>query len=117
MTRDEWAMCVGPQVHWAEAYPCVEREARRYLADHIPHELSTAKLVDALHPWPGGARDRIFKALAALATRELADCCTRGPAKVNRFKGEVMPWVWHAPTTPNVEAVIEPTCPHCGGKL
>ncbi len=109
MTRDEWASALRPDVSWTVAYPIVEREVRRHLTGCMTcGALSTAELVERLHPWPGGAKARIFRALSVLAVRELADCCFRGPGRTTRFKNQVRPWIWHPPGAPHIEAVIMP---------
>lgn len=119
MQPSEWNRLLAEAVPWAEAYPAVEREARAYLVVTTDGGLrcTTGELVEALYPeqFAKGdgitARKRIYKALAALATRGLADCCTKGeprPLKHNKKK-LVRPWLWHAPLAK------EPNrCPHCG---
>lgn len=124
MQANEWNRLLAEAVPWAEAYPAVEREARAHLiitAVDLPFVgISTAELVQALYSeqFAKGegitARKRIYKALAALATRGLADCCTKGeprPLKHNKKK-LVRPWLWHAP-----KATETAKCPHCGGIL
>jgi hypothetical protein len=130
MTPFDWDKAMAPNVPWQEAYATVERMARAHL-EHNPMldgDLSTADLVDALYPeeWARGegvtARKRIFKSLAALATRGLAAYCHRGPErKLAHSAKMVRPWLWHAPREANVEAQaagFKPiTCPHCGGRF
>lgn len=130
MTPFDWDKALSPSVSWQEAYATVGRMARAHL-EHNPMldgDMSTADLVDALYPeeWARGegitARKRIFKALAALATRGLADCCHRGPERKLRHSGKmVRPWLWHSPREANVEAQAANSkpiiCPHCGGNF
>jgi hypothetical protein len=102
---------------WQGAYAYVEESVRERLSDpdtvarlHLEQDtLSTNQIVELM--WPERfakgdgitARKRLYKALKALATRGLADCCERGPqvevviAGVKRF---ARPWRWHAPKPP-----------------
>lgn len=111
MQANEWNRLLAEAVPWAEAYPAVEREARAYLqisfCGAVMQNMTTGELVEKLYSeqFAKGegitARKRIYKALAALATRGLADCCTKGeprPLKHNKKK-LVRPWLWHAPRT------------------
>jgi hypothetical protein len=115
---------LAPAVEWREAYAAVEREARALLIlNGDPREnYTTAEMVEALYPEALArgdgitARKRIFKALAALATKGLADCATRGePRKLRHANKMVRPWLWHAPAERNDEA--GQICPHCGKLL
>lgn len=120
-----WNVTMAEAVPWQEAYKAVEMAARDKLAG-IERTLTTNELVEELYPEQFAreagitARKRIYKALAALATRGLADCASRGePRKLRHAKKLVRPWLWHAPTVElNPEAVAANTvrqCPHCGG--
>ena len=109
---------------WQGAYEYAEESVRERLSDpdtvarlHLEQDtLSTNQIVELM--WPEQfakgdgitARKRLYKALKALATRGLADCCERGPqvevviAGVKRF---ARPWRWHAPkTTPLREGYV-----------
>lgn len=127
MTPFQWDAIMYTAVPWQEAYATVEREARHVLDNDptLDGNLSTAELVERLYSeeWARGdgitARKRIFKALRALTTRGLADCCHRGEERRLRHSNKmVRPWLWHAPTSPNSEAQGNAkACPHCGGLL
>lgn len=101
---------------WEAAYSVVEMAAHAYLFTANARDMSTADLVEVLYPeaeargedgiWE---RNRVFKALNALATHGLKDCARRGPAKTNRFGSLVRPWLWSAPGDVSVEKVC-PTC-------
>ncbi|MDR3562067.1 MAG: hypothetical protein P4N59_11615 [Negativicutes bacterium] len=103
---------------WQVAYPHVANVVREYLSTLPVYEmLSTDELVEHLIP-PASCRgddvtvrNRVYKALAALATHDLADCATRGPERrMAKLGKNIRPWLWHAPVP------LEPgtiTCPHC----
>lgn len=123
-TPAQWNIALAPDQGWQSAYATVATEAREYLKTRLaPGDLiSTNTLVEALYPaqFAKGegitARRRIYKALAALATRTLADCCTKGePKKFGRSPKLVRPNLWHAP---RAAAITLPTmtveCPRCG---
>lgn len=101
---------------WHSAYAYVEETVRGRLSDpdtvarlHLEQDtLSTTDLVELL--WPQQfvqgdgilARKRLYKALKALATRGLADCCERGQQEervIGGVKRFAHPWRWHAPKT------------------
>lgn len=122
-TPQQWNTALSDK-SWQLAYAYVEANVREFLRDQISLAYSTRELVEAIYPQQFArgdgilARKRIFKALTALATRGLADCCTRGEPKLNRMKQTIRPWIWHEPRTPNAEAIGNPKlCPHCGGAL
>lgn len=127
MTPQDWNEILAPAKPWQTAYAAVEQYARAHLLANPCFDAgcSTEELVEALYPSRLAigdgilARRRIYKALAALATRGLADCATRGPErKLNKIGAKIKPWLWHEPTTPNPEAQAgKNTCPHCGGEL
>lgn len=129
MTPQQWNEALAEGVAWQKAYAEVEKQARAHLIANPCFDAgcTTEELVEALYPAKLAlgdgilARKRIFKALKALATRGLADCASRGPARVlgNRKSGvKIRPWLWHDPTEPNDEAEGSgKTCPHCGGAL
>lgn len=127
MTPADWNLILAPDVPWQKAYASVEASARAHLIANPCFDAgcSTEELVEALYPKRFAigdgilARKRIYKALAALATRGLADCATRGPERnLGHTKNlKVRPWLWHEPTAPNDEAQGIRLCPHCGGKL
>lgn len=118
-----WNELLAPAVGWQDAYAHVERSAREYLATGKRDDnWTTTELVEALYPeqFARGdgitARARIFKALAALAPRGLADCATRGPERRLKHSNKmVRPWLWHAPAERNAEAAA--VCPNCGKPL
>lgn len=123
----DWTTLLAPSVEWREAYAHVEREARSYLSGFGEDWCTTMDLAEALFPEALArgegitARKRIYKALAALATRQLADCCTRGELrKLKHGTKMVRPWLWHAPGV-EFNSEYQPdkqsTCPHCGGTL
>lgn len=121
-----WATILAPSQHWRECYPIVAGEARRVLKTLGPDQsISTAHLVDQFLPESVirgaeqvDARQRMFRALMALAVHDLSDCASRGPEERNSF-GVMRRWNWHTPTEPNPDAKLpgRRTCPHCGGPL
>lgn len=127
MTPKQWTEVLAPDEPWQKAYAVVATEARAMLSDNVlfaGKEVSTGVLADSLFPvtFARGdgilARRRLFRALLALAPRELADCCHRGEAKRMRHSTRLIrPWIWHAPRERNSEAEELRACPHCGGIL
>lgn len=124
----EWCAKLDRASPWQDAYAFVEQEARSYLAGFPPERrIATEQLVESLFSeklarGPAAyVRQRIFKALAALATRGLADCVRRGVEKQNRMGQTIRPWTWGAPQVEfNPEYEVPRTvkaCPHCGGQL
>lgn len=112
-----WNPRLAPGVSRRDAYEAVSVAVRAMLSAHPQFknsESTTTEVVEALYPEAEArgdgiaARQVIFKALAALAERDLKDCCYKGPPRRAKF-GMIRPWVWHAPR--------RPTCPHCGGEL
>ncbi len=111
-------------VDWKIAYAEVEKHAREILTRYSyqrPDGVGTTELAEALLPaeFVRGdgtlyIRRRIFKALAALATRGLADCATPGETIKGKF-GPKRPWRWHAPTPGYVHAPA--VCKTCGRPL
>lgn len=126
MTPSQWNIALAPSVAWQSAYADVEKQARAHLTANpcIDDGCSTEELVEALYPLRLAqgdgilARRRIYKALAALATRGLADCATRGaPRNLGKTKNtKIRPWLWHEPREKNPESKGN-ICPHCGGAL
>lgn len=124
-----WEKALAPDVEWREAYAYVAEYTRTILTGYDGPDLTTGQLVERMWPKapgdPGYQRQRLFKALMALAPRGLADCCHRGAerprghfgGKAGKVKPIVRPWLWHAPGERHFEAVMRPTCPHCGGEL
>lgn len=106
MTPSEWNAVLAPDQDWKPAYAAVEQQVKLLFA-HNPlyaqDTLSTAALVEALYPetYARGegqvARRRMFKALQALAPRGLSAYATKGPAKMNKMRVSVRPWLWRAP--------------------
>lgn len=123
MTPTDWSIILGPQVEWPDAYAAVEREARAWLTRQDEFsDYTTTELVEALYPEQFARGDgiklrkRMFKALAALALHDLADCCTKGtPRRLKHSKKMVTPWNWHSPREPAPPA--PKLCPHCGKEL
>lgn len=101
MNPAQWDKAMAPDVPWTDAYGTVEREARELLSHSTAATFSTTGLVDALL-MPGTVQDftrkRVFKATKALATRGLADCCTKGEPEKNAYAQTIHRWTWHAPT-------------------
>ena len=123
--RDLWHYNLRREVHWKDAYAFVERHARHFLeSEPTGKNWTTTELVEFLYPWgvePNDpeehhVRQRIFKALAALATRGLSDCASRGtPRQLGQLDAKgtpevktIRPWLWHSPTSPNPESVAKP---------
>mgnify|MGYP003559721779 FL=1 len=128
MTPAQWNALLAPAVPAIEAYKSVEEAARLHLSMNplfTEVGITTNELVEALYPEALArgdgvlARARIYKALAALATRGLADCATRGqPRKLKHMNKTVRPWLWHEPGEKNPEAQDGvKRCPHCNGEL
>ena len=94
---------VAPTVPWQVAYKAVEEKVRVFLSTvPVTEYLTTSDLVEELFPEELARGDliyhrrRVFKALAALATRGLSDCTTRGdPKHLGNTKQMVRPWHWH----------------------
>ena len=112
----EWNAALHPDQHWKAAYAVVEREVRSFLAGEW-ERLSTNDLVERLYPAAQArgeagiaARVRLYKALATCAKHGLADCASKGKAKA-RFGKQVLPWEWHASSTPSVHK--PKICPCC----
>lgn len=114
MIAMEWDKELAPSVAPRRACAEVARQVRLLLDHDVRfHEatISTADLVEMLYPVAHArgdvgvkARQRLFRCLFALATRELSDCCTKGEAVPAKFgKSQKRPWLWHKPTVPNGE--------------
>lgn len=126
-----WIEALAPDKTSRQASDFVAECARSALSNYKGHDLTTTQLAEKLWPKaegdPGYQRQRLFKVLAWLAIRDLADCCHRGDERKRGKQGRrikegqpvktVRPWLWHAPGEPHFEAVLPPTCPHCGGRL
>lgn len=120
-----WNSKLAPEIGWKEAYQHVELTTRAWIINspRLAHEpISTNELVEAMYPEALAigagiaARHRIFKALMALATHGLADCCTRGPERKRAHSNlPIRPWLWHHPKERNIEAVNK--CPQCGQEI
>lgn len=114
MIAHEWNAGLAPDIGWQIAYAVVEREVKALFAANPLYEhdtIGTSELVEALYPETyvrsdeaRAARQRIFKALQALATRGLSAYAFQGPEKLNRMKVRVRPWFWRAPPP----VVVEP---------
>lgn len=112
-----WNPLLAPEVHWRDAYPIVEAAVKALLTANPKYkglELTTTELVEALYPEEeargngAAARQRIFRALEALADHGLKHWHYRGPPRMTRA-GQVRPRVWHAER--------KPICPNCGFEL
>jgi hypothetical protein len=130
LSAAQWIETLAPNKSWREAYPVVAHQAREVLGG-ITDPISTAQLANTL--WPTGTitgvagikvRARIFQALKAMATRELAAYARRGDPyhrKIfnrGRWSAQVArPWLWADYGIANAEAISRPKCPHCGGEL
>lgn len=129
MIPADWNRLLHPDVAWQTAYATVEAQARAHLSANPIFDgrkgISTDELVEALYPEALArgdgilARKRIYKALKALTTRGLADCCERGEERLLKHSKtrKVRPWLWHEPGQVNAEAAGKKFCPHCGGVL
>lgn len=99
MTAQEWE--AAAKFGWREFYPLVEAEAKVYLTKHDIASTSTTELVEGLWPsvWQSGgkARQRVFKALAALETRALARWVTIAEPVRGRFGNPIRYRRWHTP--------------------
>lgn len=114
MSRDNvqaLSAALQPTIPWSVAYAAVEAAVTATLSDpdviarlHLEQQtLSTKELVELLWPetlarGPGiTTRKRLFKALAALATRGLSPYCTQGePTRNKRLGRDIRPWRWHS---------------------
>lgn len=121
MTPADWNAALAPHVGWQAAYGTVENAVKLAFASPVldGQTLSTSALVEALYPeqFARGegitARKRIYKALAALATRGLAAYATRGPERLLKHTNKlVRPWLWHSAAPIEVAK-----CPHCGKEI
>lgn len=136
MSRDNvqaLSAALQPTIPWAVAYSAVETAVIATLSEpdtiarlHLEQQtLSTKELVELL--WPETlargagitARKRLFKALAALATRGLAPYCTQGePTRNKRLGRDIRPWRWHSKKerAGNEEAVNDPSTASVGDR-
>lgn len=116
MLPAEWNRDLAATVPWEPAYATVEREAKAFLSGSVlaDSDCGTAELVEHLYPLNLArgedgvyARNRIFKALDALAKHGLRDYCHKGEPRLNKAKKMSRPWLWHGPRE-------RPKCPTCG---
>ncbi len=118
-TTQQWDNAMRRDVPWKDAYGFVERNARALLelSPGAPG-ISTHALAELLYPEAEArgtvgvcSRQRIFKALAVLTVRGLSDCASRGTPRMMGGQGgirkTIVPWLWHAPTSPNPEAKVK----------
>lgn len=117
----KWNEVLDPAVEWRVAYPMVAERVREMLDPLPPGEvMTTTDLVERLYPAALAlgtdgilARRRMFKAVLAMTTRDLARYASRGPER--KIRGKVsQTWVWHAPGEPNPEARETEVCSICG---
>jgi hypothetical protein len=126
-TMIDWTEKLDPTIPWRVAYADVATVVRAWLLAHPIAEtnsISTHELVEGLFPAALAkgagivARRRLYKALMAQTTRDLADCCSRGPLQPLHGHGKsgpkIRPWRWHQPTTPNPEQQVKNRCSQCG---
>lgn len=119
---------LAPDVPWQKCYAGVAIRAREVLKGR-QYPLSTAGLVEALYPLSSvegsqgiAARARLFAALAALVTHDLACYARRGDPQRKRYPMRGgwrfvtnTPWLWADYGSPNDEA--KPRCPACGRSI
>lgn len=125
MTPAQWTELLADK-SWPEAYPLIEKLVRATLANvSADRSWSTEELVNCIcpkaacppaHPQSSNklgqpehadTRDKLFRALKALAPRGLADCCHRGPARKMRGIGRIIrPWLWHCSGPANNDSVV-----------
>lgn len=116
------AAALHPGNSWEIAYPVVEHETRALLERETQHtadnpQWSTTELVEAL--WPEETargdmilrRQRLFKALAALAEHALSDCATKGEEQRSKFGAgrTIRPWLWHKPVNDRFSVAAKAT--------
>lgn len=113
------AAALHPANGWEVAYPVVAHEARAMLdsGDEGDNQMwTTEETVEAL--WPEALargemilrRQRLYKALAALAEHELSDCCTKGPERKLKHGGKMIrPWLWHKPILDDIANIARAT--------
>ena len=89
--------------HWSKVYPEVARHVFSYLNTLEPGIiLSTRELADNLlgDLYVTPARNRLYKALKALAKHELEDCVMLGPQATKKIYGKLTvyrPRLWKKP--------------------
>lgn len=123
-TPEQWSDVLSRSVPWQIAYSAVATEVKALLTGRVD-PVTTGALVEELFPIAEArgpdmlrARRRLFAALDANATRELACFARRGPDRKTRWRTTVRPWLWADYGLPNSEAVdTVKKCPHCGGVL
>lgn len=116
-TIQELSAALHPGNEWSIAYPVVAHEARLLLEGTGEALLwTTEDVVNTL--WPEALargdmilrRQRLYKALAALAEHELSDCCTKGPERRLKHGGKmVRPWLWHKPKSDEYTIIARAT--------
>lgn len=107
-----WDDLLDPRVSHRDAYADVAGIVRRELVAFNGELISTNALVDFLigrQEISAYTRKRLYKALAALSTRGLADCVTKGEPVKRKF-GMIRPNLWHKPAQATV-------CTGCGRPL
>jgi len=130
MRSEPWIELLAAQRAWRDCYPIVAHKVCAALAGET-EPISTSALAEAL--WPVASvegviavkcRQRLFQALKAMATRELAAYARRGEAYQRKVFNHgrwviqtARPWLWADYGIANVEAITRPKCPHCGGEL
>lgn len=100
------AKVLAQDVPWQDCYPVVEGFARQYLATlDATDTISTNDLTEALWPEKQAigdgiyARKRVTKALVAMASKSMSDCCYKGePERLPRVGTMIQRWKWHVPT-------------------
>lgn len=110
-SNDFWSNALDPNNSWQKAYETVHHEARGYLTQMPGPSISTNALVEALFPLMSTrgagaeARDRIYKALKALATHDMKDCATYKDPEMLYGK-QIRRTIWLKP---------RPKCEACNG--
>lgn len=121
---EKWNAQLHKDVPWQQAYASVEAAVIGLMATPAMAErrLTTNELVEALYPESLArgdgidARNRIYKALMALAPRGLACYASRGEERKRAHSNiKIRPWIWHAASQPNTEHMQR--CPKCGQEI
>lgn len=121
---EKWDNLLKADVPWQQAYASVETAVLALMATPAMagRQLTTNELVEAIYPESLArgdgilARNRIYKALMALAPRGLACYASRGEERKRAHSNiKIRPWVWHAAGQPNTEHMQR--CPKCGQEI
>lgn len=106
---------LAPSVPWQQAYKSIAVRVIEYFEDNPDALISSTDLGEALFPLREARgpeitiRQRVFKALAALAEHELKHYATQSTLAKQLYGKSYYPTNWHAPK----DGPVELCCPHC----